>query len=206
MKKIVKKLGVLVLALSIFLALGLSAGASLKSTARVKVDDIDWNDNQIIINITQKTRVDISVIQKIKDDYSNVPVLIRSNHYAYRFAAGSLYVNTLLGYIDFGVDIQYSEYKRDAGVNSNVKYLRELSEDPAAVVVNFYYDNKLPAEADLAMQLGEENANTQMGYYRFNQKDNDFEFIGNVNVDKDGFAVVRQSVGGTYIFSAPVVK
>lgn len=207
MKKSIKKLGILVLALSMFLAIAMSAtAASNKTTARVKNSDVIWDANPIVINIANKTRVDIEVIDRINKEYNNVPVILKSNHYAYSFPAGSLYVNTLIGYLDFGIEVQYSEYITDSDVNSNVKMLRDLSEDPAAVVVNTYSRNKLPAEADLAIFVGEANANKDMGYYRYDSKTVGFEHLQNVKVDADGWAVVKQSTGGAYIFSGPATK
>lgn len=158
----------------------------------VKAQSIVEKPKEIAVDLTGgSAKTSLTQMKTLIEENKEKPVVLSGKEYTITFEPNTMKVVAGKTAYDFGVSFNSG---------SNYSKIKELSNSSFAREVSYNYSGKLPAEAAIKIKLGTQYAGKILYYYYYNSEKGTLEYIQSAEVDKDGYAVVKQSHCSDYVF------
>lgn len=161
---------------------------------QISVKTLGEGENPVVIeNIKDNTVLDSERLNYLAQ--RNSDIILQGENYQFKFEKGTLKEIAPDAEYDFGIVIGDSSYipEADSLIKDNEKI---------ASTIHFNHHGKLPAMAEITLNIGNAYAGKVVDYYRYNPETKEMELVAEkLVVDELGNVIVKQDSCSDYIFT-----
>lgn len=161
---------------------------------QISVTTLGEGGNPVVVeNIENRTVLDSERLNYLAQ--KNSDIILQGKNYQFKFEKGTLKEIAPDAEYDFGVVIGDSSYipEADSLIKDNEKI---------ASTIHFNHHGKLPAMAEITLNIGSAYAGKVVDYYRYNSETKEMELVAEkLVVDELGNVIVKQDSCSDYIFT-----
>ena len=161
---------------------------------QISVTTLGEGENPVVVeNIENRTVLDSERLNYLAQ--KNSDIILQGKNYQFKFEKGTLKEIAPDVEYDFGIVIGDSSYipEADSLIKDNEKI---------ASTIHFNHHGKLPAMAEITLNIGSAYAGKVVDYYRYNPETQEIELVTeNLVVDELGNVIVKQDSCSDYIFT-----
>lgn len=161
---------------------------------QISVKTLGEGENPVVIeNIKDNTVLDSERLNYLAQ--RNSDIILQGENYQFKFEKGTLEEVAPNVKYDFGIVIGDASYipEADSLIKDNEKI---------ASTIHFNHHGKLPAMAEITLNIGSDYAGKVVDYYRYNPETQEIELVTeNLVVDELGNVIVKQDSCSDYIFT-----
>ncbi|WP_133964630.1 hypothetical protein [Eubacterium limosum] len=161
---------------------------------QISVTTLGEGENPVVVeNIENRTVLDSERLNYLAQ--KNSDIILQGKNYQFKFEKGTLKEIEPDAEYDFGVVIGDSSYipEADSLIKDNEKI---------ASTIHFNHHGKLPAMAEITLNIGRAYAGKVVDYYRYNPETKEMELVAEkLVVDELGNVIVKQDSCSDYIFT-----
>lgn len=161
---------------------------------QISVKTLGEGENPVVIeNIKDNTVLDSERLNYLAQ--RNSDIILQGENYQFKFEKGTLEKVAPNVKYDFGIVIGDASYIPDT--DSLIK-----DNEKIASTIHFNHHGKLPAMAEITLNIGSDYAGKVVDYYRYNPETQEIELVTeNLVVDELGNVIVKQDSCSDYIFT-----
>lgn len=161
---------------------------------QISVTTLGEGQNPVVVeNIENRTVLDSERLNYLAQ--RNSDIILQGKNYQFKFEKGTLKEVAPDAEYDFGVVIGDSSYIPEA--DSLIKDSEKI-----ASTIHFNHHGKLPAMAEITLNIGSAYAGKVVDYYRYNPETKEMELVAEkLIVDELGNVIVKQDSCSDYIFT-----